>query len=187
MSDFPTLETARLRLREINEADAPALLAIHGDAEAMRWFGSDPLSDLDGALALVRVFAGWRQLPNPGTRWGLELKSRPGLIGSCGLFGWHRAWRKCALGYELAPALQGQGLMREALITVLGWGFAQMQLNRVEAQVHEDNAGSLRLLAGLGFVQEGRLRQVARWGGRQHDLLQCSLLAQEWRGEARAE
>ncbi|MFO1252878.1 MAG: GNAT family N-acetyltransferase [Inhella sp.] len=110
---FPTLETARLRLREIREADAPALLAIHGNTEAMRWFGADPLQDLDGALGLVRVFAGWRQLPNPGTRWGLELKSAPGLIGSCGLFAWNRAWRKCALGYELVPQAQGQGLMQE--------------------------------------------------------------------------
>lgn len=35
-SAFPTLQTARLRLREIVPEDAPALLAIHGDAEAMR-------------------------------------------------------------------------------------------------------------------------------------------------------
>lgn len=31
MSGFPVLETQRLRLREIGDADAPALLAIHGD------------------------------------------------------------------------------------------------------------------------------------------------------------
>lgn len=182
MPDFPLLETERLRLREITEDDASALFAIHSDAEHMKWFGSDPVPDLDGARALVRLFAGWRQQPNPGTRWGLELKSQAGLIGSCGLFAWNRSWRKCTLGYELSPARLGTGLMREALEAVLDWGFSAMALNRIEAQVHECNAPSLALLDKLGFVQEGRLRQVAYWGGRHHDLLQCSLLASEWRG-----
>ncbi|RBL67590.1 GNAT family N-acetyltransferase, partial [Pseudomonas sp. MWU13-2625] len=34
--DFPTLHTERLTLREITQRDAPALLAIHGDADEMR-------------------------------------------------------------------------------------------------------------------------------------------------------
>lgn len=46
MSDFPTLETDRLVLREIVADDAPALFAIHSDAIAMRWFGTDPLVDI---------------------------------------------------------------------------------------------------------------------------------------------
>lgn len=49
MCDFPTLETDRLLLREIVASDAPDLFAIHGDAEAMRWFGTDPLTDIQQA------------------------------------------------------------------------------------------------------------------------------------------
>lgn len=181
MPDFPTLHTARLVLREITEADAPALLAIHGNAEHMRWFGADPLQDLAGAQALVQLFAGWRRQPNPGTRWGVALDGAPGLIGSCGLFAWNRAWRKCTVGYELAPQATGQGLMREALTAMIEWGWREMQLHRIEAQVHERNTASLGLLTRLGFVTEGRLREVAFWGGQHHDLLQLSLLASEWR------
>ena len=72
--------------------------------------------------------------------------------------------------------------MHEALQAVIPWGLATMQLNRIEALVHEDNAASLGLLAKLGFVQEGRLRQVGFWNGRHHDMLQLSLLAGEWGG-----
>ena len=182
MPDFPSLETQRLLLREITESDAPALLAIHSDAEHMKWFGADPLQDIQGALGLVNLFAGWRQQSNPGTRWGFELKGEPGLIGTCGLFAWNRSWRKCAIGYELAPHAVGQGLMREALEAAISWGFRTMELNRIEAQVHERNLPSLAVLAKLSFVQEGRLRQVAYWGGKHHDLLQFSLLAAEWPG-----
>ena len=73
---FPTLETPRLRLRELTLDDAPALLAIHGDGPAMRHFGTDPLTTLAEAEDLVRRFAAWRQQPHPGVRWGLERRVR---------------------------------------------------------------------------------------------------------------
>ncbi len=93
-----TFETERLLLRELIAKDAMALFSIHGDAEHMRLFGNDPVPDVAGAEALIQVFAGWRQLPNPGTRWALEIKGKPGLIGTCGLFAWNRSWRKCTCG-----------------------------------------------------------------------------------------
>lgn len=179
MSDFPGLETERLILRELILPDAPALLAIHGDAEAMRWFGTDPLTALAQAEKLVETFAGWRQMPNPGTRWGIERKSDRQLLGSCGLFKWNRSWKCCSVGYELAPSAWGAGYMREALGAALSWGFGQMELNRIEARIHPDNAASLKLLRGLGFVQEGRLREAGFWCGAYHDLLQFSLLQRE--------
>lgn len=181
-ASFPVLTSARLRLRELLPVDAPALFAIHGDAEAMRWFGSDPLQSLAEAERMVEVFAGWRRLPNPGTRWGLERLSDGALIGSCGLFNWNRAWRRCTLGYELARAAQGQGLMAEALCAVLAWGFDAvrgMGLNRVEAMIHPNNRPSLRLVESLGFRREGLLREVAFWGGRHEDLEMYALLARD--------
>lgn len=178
--DFPTLRTARLHLRQIVDADAARLFELHGDPVLMRWFGSDPLARPEDALALVRAFASWRALPNPGTRWGIERRDRPGLVGSVGLFSWNRQWRKCSVGYELAADAQGQGLMREALQAVIDWGLAQMGLNRIEAQVHPDNAASLGLLARLGFQVEGLQREVAFWGDRHHDMVLLSLLARDW-------
>ena len=177
---FPTLETERLRLREVIGSDAPAIFAIHGNTELMRLFGNDPLPDLAGAEALIRTFASWRQLPNPGIRWAIEIEGNPGLVGTCGLFGWNKNWRKCTVGYELAQSVQGKGYMLEALGAALAWGFKEMALNRVEAQVHPDNLASLKLLKRLRFVEEGRLRQGGYWSGEYHDLLQYSLLRGDW-------
>ncbi|AUH52573.1 GNAT family N-acetyltransferase [Chromobacterium sp. ATCC 53434] len=177
--DFPTLHTARLTLREITLDDAPALLDILGDADAMRWYGTDPLSTLQQARQLVDKFAGWRELPAPGTRWGLALREGGPLIGSIGLFKWNPGWRSCALGYELARGGHGQGLMTEALRAALAWGFEQMALNRIEAQVHPDNLASLKLLERLDFKMEGRARQAGYWLGRHQDLINLSLLREE--------
>ena len=180
MNDFPTLQTERLILREIVSDDIPGLLSIHGDPVVMRWFGADPISDPQQAARLVEVFSGWRQLPNPGVRWGLERKSDHAFLGSCGLFNWVRAAQNGSLGYELAQAAWGCGYMLEALNAVLPWGFESMALHRVEARVHPDNQKSRTLLRKLGFVEEGCLREVAYWAGRHQDLLQFGLLRREY-------
>ncbi|AMP03577.1 acetyltransferase family protein [Collimonas pratensis] len=177
---FPVLQTERLLLRETVEQDAEDIFAIHGNPELMRWFGTDPLPDLAAAQGLIRTFASWRLDENPGTRWAIEARRQPGLLGTCGLFKWNRAWRKCMVGYELAAQAQGQGYMRETLSAVMSWGFEHMALNRIEAMVHPDNLASLKLLRQLGFVDEGCARQAGYWRGQYHDMLQLSLLRSEW-------
>ncbi len=186
MTNFPELKTRNLSLREIADADAADLLRIHGDAEHMKWFGSDPLKDIEGAKRLVQMFAQWREEPASGTRWGIQLQNAPGLIGTCGLFRWNRNWRTCVVGYEISPLHQGRGYMKEALAAAISWGFREMQLNRLEAQVHPDNRASLALLARFGFVEEGRLREVGYWAESHHDLMLYALLRREWRGDRAA-
>lgn len=181
---FPTIKTARLVLREILPQDVTDLFEIHSDESLMRWYGSDPLTDLSGAEKLVASFASWRTQANPGTRWGIQVNGEHGLSGTCGLFGWNRAWRKCTVGYELATVAHGKGYMREALTAALHWGFQNMELNRIDAQVNPENEPSVRSLSHLGFQQEGLLREAGYWGGKYHDFFQYSLLRKDW--EARS-
>jgi ribosomal-protein-alanine N-acetyltransferase len=180
-SDFPAIETERLLLREIVRADVPALFTIHGDPECMKWFGVDPLPDEASAQKLVEMFASWRTMPNPGTRWGIQMREPHTLLGTCGLFAWNRGWRKCTIGYELNPKVRGKGYMQEALRACIDWGFENMQLNRIEAQVHPDNEASIKSVERLGFKKEGVLRQLGFWNGQFHDMFQYALLSQDWR------
>jgi [ribosomal protein S5]-alanine N-acetyltransferase len=177
---FPALETPRLLLREIRHSDAPALFAVHGDPESMKWFGNDALPDEAAAIKLIDTFSSWRVLPNPGIRWGIQPKGQDTLVGTCGLFAWNRAWRKCTLGYELVAASRRNGYMHEALQTCLTWGFDNMDLNRIEANVHPDNAASIRSIERLGFRQEGLLRELGYWRRQFHDMYQYSLLRRDW-------
>jgi [ribosomal protein S5]-alanine N-acetyltransferase len=181
---FPTLETKRLLLREIVHSDASALFEVHGDPESMKWFGVDPLLNESAASKLVDLFASQRSLANPTTRWGLQVKGQDKLVGTCGFFAWNRNWHKCTIGYELHPQACGNGYMNEALLAILAWGFTHMELNRIEAEVHPDNAASLRSIERLGFKREGLLRQVGFWSNQYHDMYQYSLLRQEWSSEA---
>ena len=180
VGDFPILKTKRLILREIVAADAPALFAIYSDVDAMRWFGTDPLTDVEEAVKLVETFAEWRKAINPGTRWAIVQNTTGRLIGTCGLFKWSPSRRSCTVGYELAQQARGNGFMCEALSAILDWGFEHMSLNRVEAQVHPENKPSIKLIARLRFVREGLLRQASFWLGEYRDLVQFSLLRSEY-------
>jgi ribosomal-protein-alanine N-acetyltransferase len=177
---FPTLRTDRLLLRELTGADTDALFAIHSDVDAMRWFGSDPITDRHQVRQLIDMFAAWRREPNPGTRWGIVERHSSTLLGTVGLFRWNRAWRNCIVGYELGRFAWGHGYMREALTAVLDYGFAEMQLHRVQAEIHPDNAASIRLVERLGFMREGVHRDQGFWHGRFHDLVCYGLLAADW-------
>jgi RimJ/RimL family protein N-acetyltransferase len=59
LNDFPTLETDRLLLREVVMSDAPMLLDMHGDAEAMKWFGIDPITELSQQEGRLREAGYW--------------------------------------------------------------------------------------------------------------------------------
>lgn len=174
-SAFPELQTERLRLREITHDDLDAMLAIHGDPDLMKWVG-DPVADEVGATALIELLAGWRRLPDPGIRWGLQPHDRDQLIGTCGLFGWDRRNQSCSVGYELAHDAQGHGFMNEALTAAFAWGWQQMDLVRIEARIHPDNLASQRVVDKLGFEHEGLLRKATFRGGQHHDLFVYSLL-----------
>lgn len=78
--------------------------------------------------------------------------------------------------------------MHEALSVLLDYGFAVLDLNRVEADIAPRNDGSRRTLARLGFVQEGHLRE--RWivDGEVSDTHLYGLLRRDWlvRGDGAA-
>jgi ribosomal-protein-alanine N-acetyltransferase len=149
----------------------------------MRWFGTDPLVDLEAAEQVIAGFANLRQLPSPGVRWGIvhaDPARGSALLGTCGVFRWNRGWRTCLTGYELARHAQGQGFMAEALRAIYPWAFETMGVERIEAQVHPRNTPSLALLKSLGFVEEGLLREAGMWLGERRDLVQLGLLKREF-------
>lgn len=180
---FPDLLTPRLHLREIALTDAPALFTIHADAEWMRWYGVEPLTELAQAERLAEMFHNWTAA-GTGYRWAIERRSDNRLIGTCGLFRWNHSWRNCVIGYEIARDSQRQGYMKEALQSVLDFGFDGMDLHRVQAETHPHNLASIGIAKKLGFRFEGVHREQALWGGQFHDLHCYSLLAPEWRNAA---
>lgn len=174
------LHTARLDLRPLDDADAPALFAMHADPEFMRYWSTTPWTDIDQARAMiardrVEIAAGQH------LRLGLHRRSEPGLIGTVSLFQLNWPNRRAEVGYGVARPFWRQGFMAEAVAALVTHAFATLGFNRLEADVDPRNIGSVRGLEKLGFVREGYLRE--RWivGGEVSDTALYGLLAREWR------
>ena len=54
---LPTLTTARLRLRAITPADAPAFFAIRSDEAVMRYYGQPVQQSIDETSVLIEQIA----------------------------------------------------------------------------------------------------------------------------------
>ena len=69
------------------------------------------------------------------------------------------AFQSCHLGYQLDEREVNQGFMAEALRSAIAFAFDELKLHRIEANVMPRNLRSSRVLAKLGFVEEGLARK----------------------------
>lgn len=91
------------------------------------------------------------------------------LIGACGYHTWYPQHERAEIGYHLAEGYRGIGLMSEAMPDILKFGFTEMELNRIEAQIEPHNLQSIRLIRKMGFRFEGYLRQNFKSGQKFED------------------
>ncbi|REE78925.1 ribosomal-protein-alanine N-acetyltransferase [Paenibacillus taihuensis] len=164
---FPVLETERLRLREITEADAAEVFACFSNREVTQYYGQEPFESEEQAARLIGLFASNYENKR-GIRWGIERKGSPGLMGTIGFNALVLPHRRAEIGYELHPAYWGSGYASEAVKRVITYGFENLGLARIGAVVFPENAPSISLLTRLGFQQEGVLRDYMVQGGRSH-------------------
>jgi ribosomal-protein-alanine N-acetyltransferase len=176
-SGFPVLETERLRLRAITPEDAEAVFAIFSDEEVTRHYDLYTFEEMEEADDLIDFIAESYEVERQ-VRWAIARKEDDKLLGTCG-FVWLREHR-AEIGYDLARAYWGQGIMQEALGALLALAFERLELNRIEALVMPGNERSMALLARLGFVHEGTLREYDHFKGRFQDLEMYALLKRDW-------
>jgi ribosomal-protein-alanine N-acetyltransferase len=177
---FPSLATNRLQLRHIQPSYAEALFALYSDEETMQFYG-EPHRSLDDTLqALAHTQA--RFVQHEEIRWGITLKGEDQVIGSCGFHHFDTDFHRAETGYILNRAFWGQGMMIEAMSSILTYGFAALGLHRVEAIIDRANERSKSLLLKLGFTYEGNLRQRYAFQGRFEDQHYFGLLTDEWHG-----
>jgi len=182
MTPLPRLETPRLCLRELVEADAPALFALYSDAETMRYWSCPAFHEPSQALALIHSI-GSAMKEGSLLEWGVASREGDRLLGTLTVHQLDTGNRRAELGFLLGRPWWGQGLMREATEAAVAFAFAAdgLDLHRLEADTDPRNQASIRLLERLGFVREGLLRQRWQVAGEWSDSALFGLLAADWR------
>lgn len=108
------------------------------------------------------------------------LKQTGKVIGGAGYNSWDQPNRSAAFGYAMAKQLWGRGLMTEATKAILGFGFDQMDLNRIWAIAEPENIGSWRVMEKCGLSYEGTIRELRFERGRFRTFKQYAILRSEW-------
>ncbi|RIH87127.1 putative ribosomal N-acetyltransferase YdaF [Meiothermus luteus] len=90
-----------------------------------------------------------------------------------------RARLRIAIGEE---AHRGQRVGHAAGKLMLEYGFTELGLERITAEVHGSNLEMRSLLEGLGFTLEGILRQHETHQGIKEDVYLYGMLRQEFSG-----
>jgi len=177
---FPQLTTQNLVLRRMQPLDSEALFRIFADDQVTQYYDDETFSDITQASDQIEAWeSGYKA--RRCIRWGITRKDDPSLLGSCGYYGFHTWHMRAGIGYELGRPYWRKGIMTEALNAILGLGFGEMGLNRIEAVVMPENAASIRLLESLGFYHEGILKEYENWGRKGfRDLCMLSLLRKTW-------
>jgi len=148
------LETNRLYLRELTKEDAIHFYQINNDQKVIAYTGDSSFDSVEDAQEFLQFYIQQYQDHNMG-RWAVCLKETDEVLGWCGLK-FHPEDCLVDIGYRFYREHWGKGFATEACKACLAYGFKHLDLKRIVAHVHVDNAGSHRvaLKSGLIYVKD---------------------------------
>ncbi|MGH4008965.1 MAG: GNAT family N-acetyltransferase [Pseudonocardiaceae bacterium] len=166
-------------LRPMEPSDAEALWRWNHDPDVMRWMD-------DGyAQPLTQVKKWMEERPRNtygDVLFGIEVLTDAQLISLVRLrdaepetgcakldiyLGEKESWRR--------------GYATDAMRTICRYGFEKMRLHKITLSVVTENHAAHHVYQKVGFVDEGRLRQVFRRDGQWYDMFTMGLLEGELR------
>ena len=176
-SHMPKLETDRLILRPMRVSDAPDMFEYARDPEVTRYLLWRPHESISHTRSYLEYLAG-RYRIGMHYEWAVILKAEGRMIGTCGFASVDCPNNKAEIGYVLNPRYRGQGLMPEAVLRVMRFGFDMMGLHRIEARYMIGNEASRRVMDKVGMTFEGVQRDAMLVKGAYRDIATCAMLAQ---------
>lgn len=155
---FPDIETGNLILRRMRQQDVADMFAMRSDARMHQDTDTKPDESMDDTRIYIENMNKGIDA-NAWIIWAVEHKQVGRVIGTVSIWNLKAVQVSGELGYGIIPDYQGQGLMREALLAVVDYGFSVMKLQTLEAYTEENNVRSCGLLKRCGFAEAGRVEE----------------------------
>ena len=151
---YPLFETERLKIRELRMTDANDIYVLRSDEKVQKYLDRPKAKSVEDAskfiARIINIIAEQKSF-----YWGITLKNDTKVIGTICLWNFSPDGNSAEVGYEIHPDLQGQGMMREALLKILNFGFSTVKLESITAVVHPENERSVKILEKNGFKYSG--------------------------------
>ncbi len=141
---FPTLNSNRITLRQIQTADIPDIIEIS-------FYDAVQASTLKEATEMLERINEDYQHGN-SIHWGISDNSSGKIVGTCG---YYRGFDEGAgeLGCILLPLFRGKGLMTIALQVAIDFGLKHIRLRRIWAATSKENHKAQIMLDRLNFIK----------------------------------
>jgi ribosomal-protein-alanine N-acetyltransferase len=171
----PTLETARLRLTPITEADRAHIFKYLSDGEIRQRMKMETHKTAVQQDLWWEKFKTARQ-KHEVVQWCAFLKDSNTYVGLITLKEISTANSRAELGYSIAKTQWGKGFGKEAAAIAVEYAFKALELHSLFAIILPYNLPSQRIVKHLGFEQEGLFREEHFYEGQYYDTLYFSLL-----------
>ncbi|KUY30544.1 GNAT family N-acetyltransferase [Elizabethkingia ursingii] len=148
---FPVLFTNRLVLNRIEDTDVESIFSLRSDEEVTRYVKRGPDHDIQQAYDFIRL-ARDRYENKTAINWAIRKKETPDLIGGICLWKISADRKTAEIGYDLKPLHHGEGIMSEAMVAIIEYGFSTLGLDNIEAFTSRYNEASKSLLLKHNFI-----------------------------------
>jgi RimJ/RimL family protein N-acetyltransferase len=176
-----SITSPRLGLREFDNSDVDAVLAIYGDQAVAEHMSFEPRTRDQVAATIEHVMAAV-QAPErveyslAGVLPDGELVAFLRLAVDVG----HPLQSSGQIGFAFRADRWGHGLGGEGIQLLLRLGFEHLGLYRIWGARAPGNNRSARVMAQQGMVEEGKIRGHLKLAGGWRDSVVHSILAPEW-------
>lgn len=173
------LRTDPVHLVVLEEQDSALLQSYHHDnrKHLAPWepVRDDAYTSLSNMRAIVRER--WRQYIDRSAVHLCALDPDGAVVAECNFTNIVRGpFQACTLGFSIARASEGRGLMTMVVRTGVGIMFDDYGLHRIMANHMPHNDRSRRVLERCGFVREGYAKAYLKIAGRWEDHVLTALV-----------
>jgi ribosomal-protein-alanine N-acetyltransferase len=180
MSALPILHTERTLMTLPDPGQAALLLAyrLHNRAHLAPWEPARSPDYFTEVAARRRLAQSIDEARAGSALHFLALDRGSGVVvATCSFTNIvHGVFQACHVGFSVAAACQGRGLMHEVARAGIDHMFAHQRLHRIMASHMPRNLRSGALLDKLGFEREGHARAYLRINGKWEDMVLSSLI-----------
>src|SRR5919198_5881762 len=178
------LETDRLVLRRLTEADVDNLYDLDSDPAVMRFLngGTPTPRDVIQREILPRYLRYYDRFEGYGF-WAAIEKASGAFLGWFALHPMESSDPdNVALGYRLRKSAWGKGYATEGARALIRKGFTELGVRRVVASAYQDNLASRRVMekAGLRLVRTFHQPWPDHIDGAEHGDVEYALRKAEW-------
>ena len=138
-------------MRNLMPADEQEIFALRSSDEINKYLDRPKANTLDEARNFItKIINGIAK--NESIFWVVTPKDESKLLGTICLWKISKDEAKAEIGYELLPENHGKGIMQEVIPRVLQFGFEEIKLEMIEAELSPRNLKSVRLLEKNNFT-----------------------------------